>query len=240
MDELKKETKELTNYELGLIYQLRESIISGKHWYIALLETIGRWQKAEEIIGDRVYRYLIDGEAFDWMLLAERLCLSITDLVPMGDMEDLLFFGQAPINLTNEEFQQLIGIDQYRRYLNFFYGVTVEEALLLAVEDEVAKERHAAVWMARDNNYTSEAFLRIYDAGQMDLLRSFRESKGYPHQEAMSLTEMKEFTYWLFKYRLEHCDRSRVASDTKKAMEYLKKQYIGVLRAKESRIERGD
>jgi len=32
---------------------------------------------------------------------------------------------------------------------------------------------------------------------------------------------MKEFTYWLFKYRLKHCDKARVASDTKKALDWL-------------------
>ncbi|GAJ03845.1 unnamed protein product, partial [marine sediment metagenome] len=30
-----------------------------------------------------------------------------------------------------------------------------------------------------------------------------------------------EFTYWLFKYRLNHCDKARVASDTKKGLEQL-------------------
>ena len=36
---------------------------------------------------------------------------------------------------------------------------------------------------------------------------------------------MKEFTYWLFKYRLKRCEKARIASDTKKALDYLKKQW---------------
>jgi hypothetical protein len=38
---------------------------------------------------------------------------------------------------------------------------------------------------------------------------------------------MKEFTYWLFKYRLKHGDPARVASDTKKALEWLRRSGIG-------------
>jgi hypothetical protein len=35
---------------------------------------------------------------------------------------------------------------------------------------------------------------------------------------------MKEFTYWRFKYRLDHCEKAKVASDTKKALHWLKSQ----------------
>ena len=38
----------------------------------------------------------------------------------------------------------------------------------------------------------------------------------------MTLTESKEFLYWLFKYRMEHSDKVKVASDTHKALAHLK------------------
>jgi len=50
------------------------------------------------------------------------------------------------------------------------------------------------------------------------LLDSFRKEKRYPKRKSITLSELKEFTYWLFKYRLKKCDKSRVASDTKKAL----------------------
>jgi len=56
------------------------------------------------------------------------------------------------------------------------------------------------------------------------LLKQFRHEKGYPQLKSISLTELKEFTYWLFKYRLNHCDKVRVASDTKKGLEQLRQQ----------------
>ncbi len=36
--------------------------------------------------------------------------------------------------------------------------------------------------------------------------------------QSISVGEAKEFTYWLFKQRLKRCDKSCVASDTKKAL----------------------
>lgn len=39
---------------------LKDSIAAGKHWYIALLESIGRWESAEETRDGRLCRYLYD------------------------------------------------------------------------------------------------------------------------------------------------------------------------------------
>ena len=50
---------------------LEQAIASGKHWYIALIEAIGLWASTEEDHNGRHYLYLIEGEAFDWPLLAE-------------------------------------------------------------------------------------------------------------------------------------------------------------------------
>ena len=68
--------------DVEAIRHLEQAIIGGKHWYIALLEAIGRWNTAEETHNGRTYRYLIDGEAFDWLLLAERLCETVDGLLP--------------------------------------------------------------------------------------------------------------------------------------------------------------
>jgi hypothetical protein len=39
----------------------------------------------------------------------------------------------------------------------------------------------------------------------------------------MALRESKEFTYWLFKYRVKHSEPARMASDTKKGLDQLQK-----------------
>ena len=208
-----------------VIRQFKQEIGSGKNWYVALLEAAGRWTITVEVIGDRTFRYLIAGEAFDWMLLAERLCLAAGSLIPEVEKQKFLFYGKTPVNITTEEFQTFLGETRYRQYLNFFYGVTVEEALYLSVLGEVRKDRMNTVFH-HQSNFDGEVYQRIYGESQAALLNEFRRGKGYGQGSTISLAEQKEFYYWLFKYRVEHCDRSRVASDTKKAMDFLKEQYV--------------
>jgi len=202
------------------IRYLEQAITGGKHWYIALLEAIGLWTDGEESYNGRHYRYLIDGEAFDWLLLAERLCEAVDSLLPEDEKLALLFHGKPPIRLTKGKFKKLIGSDKYRQYLNYFYGITVEEALIQAVQEEVRKEWRTSGYN-NEHNLVNEVYQRIYGATKAMLLKRFRREKGHPQLRSISLTELKEFTYWLFKYRLKQCDKARVASDTKKALEQL-------------------
>ncbi len=206
------------------IKHLEQAITSGKHWYIALLEAIGLWQTAEETVNGRTYKYLINGEAFDWLLLAERLCQPVDGLLLNDEKTALLFHGQPPLNLPTKEFKELIGSVKYRQYLNYFYGITVEESLILAVQEEVRKERWTSGHSKEQDITINETYRRIYGATKAILLRHFRQEKGYPQLSSTSLTELKEFTYWLFKYRLKHCDKARVGSDTKKALNWLNSQ----------------
>jgi hypothetical protein len=203
---------------------LRQAIAAGKHWYRALLGAMGLWTSAEEVYQDRVYRYLIDGEAFDWLLLAERLCGTVDGLLPEAEKDNLLFHGVPPLELKSGEVSALIGDRKYRQYLNYFYGVTVEEALLLAVQEEIEKERRSQGLRSRPDA-SDEAYLRIYNSAREMLLGNFRQEKSYPQADSITLTELKEFTYWLFKYRLKQCEKARIASDTRKALDYLKRQW---------------
>jgi hypothetical protein len=217
------------------IEHLEQAIKSGRHWYLALLEAIGMWVQVEEVYNGRTYRYVIAGEALDWLLLAERLCQAVDSLIPKNEQTALLFYGQPPLELSREKFKELIGSGKYRQYLNYFYGVVVEEALILAVQEEVRKEKLAYGYSA-ERDTTNEAYRRIYDTSKGILLRHFRQEKGYKQVEAISLTEMKEFTYWLFKYRVKRCDKAKVASDTKKALNWLKRN--GFKRPDSSHSER--
>lgn len=202
------------------ISHLKQAIAGGEHWYIALLEAIALWTSAEENYKGRHYRYLIDGEALDWLLLAERLCREVESLLPEAEKLALLFNGQPPVKMSAERFKKLIGGGKYHQYLNYFYGVTVEEALLRAVEEEIRKEKRISGY-ASEENLANEAYRRIYGATRAILLKRFRREKRYPQLKSTSLPELKEFSYWLFKYRLQHCDKARVASDTKKALKRL-------------------
>lgn len=198
---------------------LKQAIAQGRHWYEAMLAAMSHWRIPEETVNGRYYRYVIGGEAFDWLLLAERLCDTLDGVVPSTEKEALLFAGRPPIDLDEAEMCSLMGESLYRAHLNFFYGVTVEEALHLAVEEEVLKEQRASVWRAGNcHRADEEAFSRIYGQPRAQLLHEFAVTYGLVDSTNLSLTEMKEFLYWLFRYRVRRCDPARVASDTRKAL----------------------
>jgi len=200
-----------------IIRQLRDAIARGKNWYLALLDAVRAWKITKEEYHGRHYCYLIDNEAFDWLALASRLCEDVDGLVPESEVINFLFFDRAPVELSREEFENLIGTPKYKAYLNFLYGVLVERFLILATTDEVRRERRV-LGLNNDNGTNDEVFKRIYGATQSELLKKFREEKGYRQLPSISLSELNEFTYWLFKYRVKTQEKSRIASDTKKAL----------------------
>jgi hypothetical protein len=206
-----------TAVDIKAIEHLKQAVAAGKHWYIALLEAIKLWKSAEEDYQGRHLHYLINDEAFDWLLLAERLSDEISQYIPEKERINLLFFDVPPVELSREEFKKLIGPAKYRAYLNYLYGVLVEENLVAAVVDEIRKERLTSGSNKREDIF-DKAYRRIYGAGQQALLDSFRKEKKYTKRKSTNLGELREFTYWLFKYRIKKTDKSRVASDTKKAL----------------------
>ncbi len=205
----------------GIIADLREAVLGGEeHWFLSLLSAIRRWPLPAEQLDGRHYRYLIGGEAFDWLLLAERLCDEIQDLLPEDASENLLFHGRFPIQIDEQDFQRLLGA-KCRGHLNFAYGVRVEEALQLAVQDEVHKERLSRIW--ENSHMDDEVFHRIYGATRPALLAEFQKQQPSPVTDEISLTDLKEFTYWLFKLRVRNHDPARVASDTRKGLAQLQR-----------------
>ena len=225
------ESLEICTADTEAIRHFKQAICSGKHWYIALLEAIELWGSAEEVYHGEHYRYLIGNEAFDWLTLAQRLCSEMDGLLPEEEKVNLLFFATPPIEISPEEFSKLIGSTKYRAYLNYLYGVVVEEALLAVVEEAVYKERSPFATY-QDEHVQQEAYRRVYGTDMITLLNRFREEKGYPLQDSITLAEQREFTYWLFKYRLDHCDKARVASDTKEALKWLRRQWDSRLKRK--------
>jgi hypothetical protein len=199
------------------------NLAAGKNWYIALLEAASQWTLAQEVIDGEVRNYLVGEEAFDLMLVAERLLEAGGESIPENEKRLFLFNNLPPVKLTQDELKNILGEEIFSRYLNYFYGITAEEALLVATEEEVRKEERG-LNMKDEHKITDEAFFRIYGEIESSLLDKFRRAKEYPQIDSVNLGEIKEFTYWLFKYRLSHCDPEKSASDTKKALEWMKKQ----------------
>ncbi|MBI2854834.1 MAG: hypothetical protein HYX87_07955 [Chloroflexi bacterium] len=205
--------------DIEAVQHLKAAVADGRDWYVSLLEAIGLWCSPEDVYRGRRYKYLIGGEAFDWLLLAERLVGEVREMVPEDQVADLLFSGKPPSELSKDEFKRLIGAIKYKAHLNYVYGVVLEEALLVAVEEEVYKEMSVGGFLGGDAS--EEAFIRVYGTPRSEVLAQFKEERSMPPGDTMTLADMHEFTYWLFKFRMSTCDPERVASDTRKAMNQL-------------------
>lgn len=193
---------------------LRESVQAGVSWPLALLEAMGRWTATEEVFRGRRYRYLIHGEALNWPLLGQRLLREVDAPIPSAQRERLLK-GFFPPELSDHDVRRLLGAEKHRSFLNYWYGVVVEHALQKAVEGEVRKERVSRGLSPR-GPVSEQAFRKIYNEPKSALLERFRESaEGKPSDDGSA------FTYWLFKLRLSQCEKERVASDTRKGLEWL-------------------
>ena len=206
-----------------IISQLRRSVADGNDWYRAVLAAIGQWPVQEEEVDGEEYLYLIDEEALDLMRLCERLCATITDLVPEQQVLELLACDRPPNEVGREELKSLIGPQKYRAYLTYLYGVLVEEMVVLAALDELRKRRRAS-GLTRCDADIDEAYASVYGCRRQELVNAFRRERGLARRRSMTLTELKQFTYWLFKLRLKASDKSRVASDTKRALMVLHRQ----------------
>ena len=203
-----------------VLHQFCRAVSENGDWFAALLGAVARWEAPEEVVDGRRYAYLVGGEAFDWLLLAERLCEAVDGAIPADEREALLFFARPPRELDADEFRRAIGDAKHRAHLNFLYGIVVEEALQLRVEEEVLKERRCRVWNEGESA-DDQVFQRIYGRGRDELLAAFREERALPPGNELSYGDLRAFTYWLFKYRLNGGDPARVASDTRKALAQL-------------------
>ncbi len=209
------------------IQHMRQAIAGGRHWFEALLESMALWTTPEETWRGRRYQYLIADEAFDWFALAERLCAEADGLVPKDERDGLLVQGLSPVLMTRDQFRRLLGPVKFRAYLNYWYGVVVEDALVAAVEEEVRKDRRS-----RGYARPSDAFVRkqtserVYGQKEEELFQMFLTSRPGPKLKLVRLTLLREFAYWRSKYRLDSSDKARLASDTRKGLDFLKRAWL--------------
>lgn len=212
---------ELAEHTPEAVLHLRSAVRSGVPWPRALLQAVGLWTLPEEVYQERTFHYLIQGEAFDWLVLAERLCMELDGFILAEDRERLLFRGELPEHVEPELFRDMLGTNKYRSYLNYWYGVVVEEALQLAVEEEVRKS-HLARGYSDTEDLVEEAYTRLYGDTRTAHLEEFRRQEHLKRAGGLSISDLKQFTYWLFKRRMGMWDPARVASDTRKGIKRLR------------------
>ena len=200
-----------------LVHHFHQSIINGNDWVKELLNVIKHWNIPEETIGKFRYKYLLQKEAFDWKMLANRIINESRALIAAKEAHELLFNNIIPNGYTSNSFKQAIGFEKYTGHLNYFYGIIIEECLLYKVEEELQKERYSN-GLTNYKNVTSDSYKKIYGYSEKTLINQFQKINYGETRDIREVTELKEFTYWLFKLRINTKDSSRIASDTAKGL----------------------
>ena len=230
-NEHKEFISDVTAWKPDVIISSLQSQIDGnaRDWKLSVLETIAEWPIARETIAGRTMDYLIAGEAFDWRLLAERLldaCSSkIENEIWWEWLSESALFG----GFAESEFMRAVGVDKFRAHLSYFYGVTVEQALLVSVEEEITHTRVASGRELSDGSLErAHELLYGNSRGQLwevfSLETGLQPIPGRSHGKgAHSLASEDAFTYWLFKLRMERSDPAKIASDTRKGLTKLER-----------------
>ena len=204
----------------NLIRQMRQRVLDGTHWYRSLLEMLKDWNIDEETVGKTHYRYIIDSEALDVPTIASRALLEIFDLVEEDELDAYLSRGIVPLDLSQDEIKSILGDDMYKKYLNYFYGVILEECLIRAYEESFIKA-HISNGVTFKHDAEEDVIGVIYNKSYRELMDLFCREKGYILTDKIEYKQMKEFYYWLFKRRIRTQEPARAASDTQKAVDWL-------------------
>jgi len=202
------------------IKRFTDSINDGNHWSYGLLDAVNCWTLSEEVYKGKLHRYLIQGEAFDLKLLAYRILQPVKSLIPLDEYRFFLLAKEFPKTISGSKIRTGLGPIKYQGYLNYWYGITVEIALQLAVFQEVWKEQAGRGRNFKRYNF-SEVYSRIYGSAPIVLLDQYRQTLISPVSLECVFGDSKQFVYWLFKLRISRCEKERVGSDTKKALEWL-------------------
>ena len=198
-------------------------------WREAVVETIGMWPVSSEEVDGEEFEYLIGGEAFDWRLMARRLLCSVKGSPDHEEWNGWLEKPEIFAGFDEPDFMRMLGVDKFRASLSYFYGVTVEQGLIVAAREEITKRRVASGREATDDK-CDDAYDRLYGARLSELWTDFyRESGRLANEPDFSTSDERSlgcddaFTYWLFKRRMERSDPAKVASDTRKGLAQLER-----------------
>lgn len=208
------------------------------HWKLSILETIAKWPLANEKVAGEQLDYLIGGEAFDWRLLAQRLLGECGTNVEEERWREWLSDPVLFAGFEEPEFMRAVGVDKFRAHLSYFYGVTVEQALVGAVEEEITHRRVASGRQLSDKSLEL-AYETLYGNTRDQLWEVFKlevgvksPREGWRHRDEHSIGSEDAFVYWLFKLRMERSDPAKIASDTRKGLAKLERMRQNGVRRK--------
>lgn len=232
-------SKTTTQEARAAISRLKSDIGSaGNDWKLTVLEAIADWPLANEDVEGEKFEYLIGGEAFNWRLLAQRLLGECGSVIPDETLWEWLSDPVLFAGFEEPDFMRAVGVDKFRAHLSYFYGVTVEQSLLVAVEEEVTHRRVGNGRQLSDGSL-ERAYELLYGNTREQLWGDFKlefgvhaAREGWRHRDEHSLASEEAFTYWLFKLRMEKSDPAKIASDTRKGLAKLERMRQNDIRRK--------
>ena len=201
-------------------------------WQTSFISTIAEWPVENETVYGETFHYFVGGEAFNWKRLAERIATQLADEGFDSPNPEKIFewiensgtFG----GVSEQEFRRILGVDGWRAHLNHFYGVHIEQCLIAAVQSRIQKRRYST-GMPPSDDAADRAFVGLYEGAEQGLWRIFSEesSERLNHlfdesdEDTRSIALDEEFTYWLFKRRIENTNASQVAAETQRGLDMM-------------------
>ncbi len=212
----------------------REIIDDPDDWRYAYLRVVAAWPIENDFAYGERFHYFIADEALNWKRLAERIAAQIGDEYSIGVTPDAVYewLGSSGTfgGLGETEFRRILGVDGWRAHMNHFYGVQIEQCIIADVEARIQKRRFA-VGMPPTDDAADRAFVGLYEETESVLWQEFIESAGTRLSQLIeecdgdrrSLALDEEFTYWLFKRRVEYTNAPQVAAETRRGLDMIAK-----------------
>ena len=167
----------LPTLEQEILGQLKQDLAASRHPGESLLLACSKWSLSAEMVNGVYYEYVLAQEAFDLISLMNRLAIDCKGLIPAKDLSDAVFADEYELVSSGENLRGLLGPVKYNQYLNYFYGVLLEEILIFAIEDEVRK-MYTSNGFRNVARETDIALTRLYGASERTLLDRYCQELG--------------------------------------------------------------
>ncbi len=216
-----------------LVIDLQKNIEDhADNWQTAFLETVAAWPIENERVYDETFHYFIGGEAFNWKRLAERIATQLAEeestTLPAEKVFEWIESSGVFGGIPEDEFRRILGVDGWRAHLNHFYGVHIEQCLIAAIQARNHKRRYSA-GLPPSDDASDKAYLGLYEETEQDLWKLFTTENAdrlsdliaESPDETRTIALDEEFTYWLFKRRIEYTLAPQVAAETQRGLDMM-------------------
>ena len=202
---------------IKLIEELRNEVSQGENWQQSIAKYIGLWNEKEEFYRGYKYIYVIDNEALDWLTWTERLVSSIKAYIPKDEYHYVSISGLLPDEEIYNYIKKTIPKTKLSQMRNFYYGIIIENLIYNYKISEYQKNTMGI------EDHDQKFYEDIYNKPLDILYEMFYRDKKTINKNKLNFHELKLFSYWLFKYRLKHSDKTKMAHETNMALKLAKK-----------------